>query len=150
MKIINYTKIFREDCIEIFRSNLPKFFAIEELQLFENFLDNDTEENYFVVKIDGQVVGCGGFFLDTRDNMAGLSWGMVHADYHGKGIGKAFTQYRIDLLKKTYPTLPYKIETSQHTAEFYKKNGFRTVNIVPDGFGKGTDKYTMIMGVIES
>lgn len=150
MKIINYTKIFREDCIEIFRSNLPKFFAIEELQLFENFLDDDTEENYFVVKIDGQVVGCGGFFLDTRDNMAGLSWGMVHADYHGRGIGKAFTQYRIDLLKKTYPTLPYKIETSQHTAEFYKKNGFRTVDVVPDGFGKGIDKYTMIMGVIES
>lgn len=150
MKIINYTKIFREDCIEIFRSNLPKFFAIEELQLFENFLEDDTEENYFVVKIDGQVVGCGGFFLDTRDNMAGLSWGMVHADYHGRGIGKAFTQYRIDLLKKTYPTLPYKIETSQHTAEFYKKNGFRTVDVVPDGFGKGIDKYTMIMGVIES
>ncbi|MCS4301024.1 GNAT family N-acetyltransferase [Chryseobacterium sp. BIGb0232] len=145
MKIINYTKIFREDCIKIFKSNLPKFFAIEELPFFEDFLDQYTEENYFVVKMDGQVVACGGFFLDTKNNVAGLSWGMVHADYHGKGIGKALTQYRIDLLKKTYPSLPYKIETSQHTAEFYKKNGFKTVEIVPDGFSKGIDKYIMIM-----
>ncbi len=147
MKIINYTKIFREDCIKIFKSNLPKYFALEELPFFESFLDQDTEENYFVVKMDGHVIGCGGFFLDTKNNMAGLSWGMVHADYHGKGIGKALTQYRIDLLKKTYPSLPYKIETSQHTAEFYKKNGFRTVEIVRDGFSKGIDKYTMIMEV---
>lgn len=149
MKIINYSKIFREDCIKIFKSNLPKYFALEELPFFESFLDQNTEENYFVVKMDGHVIGCGGFFLDTKNNMAGLSWGMVHADYHGKGIGKALTQYRIDLLKKTYPALPYKIETSQHTAEFYKRNGFRTIEIVPDGFSKGIDKYTMIMDVLE-
>jgi hypothetical protein len=74
MKIINYTKIFREDCITVFRSNMPKYFALEELPPFENFLDQYTEENYFVVKMDGHVIGCGGFFLDTKDNMAGLSW----------------------------------------------------------------------------
>lgn len=148
MKIINYTQIFREDCIKIFKSNLPKFFAMEELPFFESFLDQDTEDNYFVVKIDGQIIGCGGIFLDSKSNVGGLSWGMVHADYHGKGIGKAFTQFRIDLLKKTYPSIPYKIETSQHTAEFYEKNGFKTVEIVPDGFSKGIDKYTMIMEVV--
>lgn len=147
MKIINYTKIFREDCLNIFRSNLPKFFAMEELPLFESFLDEFTEEDYFVVKMDGQVIGCGGIFWDTKNNMTGLSWGMVHAGHHGKGIGKAFTQFRIDLLKKIYPALPCKIETSQHTAEFYKKNGFKTVEIIPDGFSKGIDKYTMIMEV---
>ncbi|AZA99384.1 N-acetyltransferase [Chryseobacterium joostei] len=149
MKIIQYTKIFRKDCIEIFNSNVPKFFSPEELPLFESFLDDDTEENYFVVKMDGPVIGCGGFFLNAQNNIAGLSWGMIHSNYHGKGIGRALTQYRIDLLKQNYPTLPYKIETSQHTAEFYQKNGFKTVEIVPDGFGKGIDKYTMIMEVMQ-
>ncbi|MDR2238564.1 MAG: GNAT family N-acetyltransferase [Chryseobacterium sp.] len=150
MEIIQYTRIFREDCIEIFRSNMPKFFAPEELPLFESFLDQYTEENYFVVKTEGKVIGCGGVFLDEKSNRAGLSWGMVHAAYHGKGIGKIFTQYRIDLLKKIYPALPYTIETSQHTAGFYQKNGFRTVEIVPDGFSTGIDKYIMIMDAIES
>lgn len=36
-------------------------------------------------------------------------------------------------------------EPSQHTAEFYKKNGFHIVDILPDGFGTGIDKYTMQM-----
>lgn len=143
MLIIKYTPVFREECIEIFKSNLPKFFASEELQLFEAFLDHDIEENYYVVEDDGHVLACGGIFLDKKTDEAGLSWGMVHAAHHLKGIGKLFTQYRIDLLKKLYPAKTYKVETSQHTALFYEKNGFKTVDIVPDGFGKGIDKYTM-------
>jgi hypothetical protein len=43
--------------------HLPKFFAPEELQLFEDFLDHDIEGNYYVVKGDGQVLACGGIFF---------------------------------------------------------------------------------------
>ncbi|WP_051349479.1 GNAT family N-acetyltransferase [Chryseobacterium gregarium] len=145
MLIIKYTPVFREDCIGIFKSNLPKYFADEELKQFENFLDHDIEENYYVVQSEGLIIGCGGIFLDQSNGEAGLSWGMVHADYHRRGIGKFFTQYRIDLLKKTYPDTTFKIETSQHTADFYQKRGFKTVDIVPDGFSKGIHKYTMKM-----
>lgn len=148
MLIIKYTPAFREDCIGIFKSNLPKYFADEELEQFENFLDNDTEENYDVVQSDGLIIGCGGIFFDKIKGEAGLSWGMVHADYHRRGIGKFFTQYRIDLLKRTYPDTTFKIETSQHTADFYQKRGFKTVDIVPNGFSKGIDKYTMKMEFI--
>lgn len=143
MLIIKYKPIFRDRCIEIFNSNLPKFFAPEELQLFETFLDRDIKDNYYVVKHDDQVVACGGIFLEQETDEAGLSWGMVHSQYHQKGIGKWFTQYRIDLLMKLYPAKTYKVETSQHTAAFYEKNGFKTIEMIPDGFGKGIDKYTM-------
>lgn len=147
MHIIKYTPVFRERCIEIFKSNLPKFFAPEELQLFEAFLDHHTEDHYYVIEDGGQVLCCGGIFLEKETDEAGLSWGMVHAEYHLKGIGKLLTQYRIDLLKKLYPTKIYKVETSQHTAKFYEKNGFKTVGIVPDGFGKGIDKHIMKMAL---
>lgn len=143
MLVIKYTPAFRERCIEIFKSNLPKFFAPEELQFFEAFLDGDIKDNYFVVKDDQQILGCGGIFLNEKTDEAGLSWGMVHAQYHLKGIGKLFTQYRIDLLKQLYPAKNYKIETSQHTAAFYEKNGFKTVDIIQDGFGKGIDQHIM-------
>lgn len=53
--IIKYTPVFRERCIEIFKSNLPKFFAPEELQLFEDFLDHHTEDNYYVVNDAGHI-----------------------------------------------------------------------------------------------
>jgi ribosomal protein S18 acetylase RimI-like enzyme len=36
-----------------------------------------------------------------------------------------------------------KIETSQHTIAFYKRNGFKIVGILPDGFSEGLDKYIM-------
>lgn len=145
MLIEKYTPVLRAECLKIFKSNLPKFFAPEELQLFEDFLEHDIEDNYYVVKYDGQVLACGGIFLDEETDEAGLSWGMVHSGYHLKGIGKLFTEYRIDLLKSVYPTKTYKVDTSQHTAAFYEKNGFKTVDVVRDGFGKGIDKYIMKM-----
>lgn len=146
MKILKYTPVFKEACIEIFKSNMPKFFAAEELQPFIDFLDNDIEDNYYVVEKDGKVVACGGFFLDEDSDEGGLSWGMVHVDQHKTGIGKLLTEYRLDLLKEVYPGKVYKVDTSQHTAGFYLKRGFKTVEVIPDGFAKGIDKYVMKMG----
>ncbi|MCJ7935961.1 MAG: GNAT family N-acetyltransferase [Chryseobacterium sp.] len=143
MQIINYTKDFKEKCLEIFKSNLPKFFAYEELHLFEQFLDEDIHENYYVVYHDNELIACGGIFLNEKTKEGGLAWGMVHSKYHRKGFGKLFTEYRINLLKKVYPGKIYRIETSQHTAPFYEKMGFITENIVINGFAKGIDKYIM-------
>lgn len=145
MTILKYTPDFKQKCIAVFESNMPKFFAQEELQLFVDFLDHEIEDNYYVAELDGNIVACGGIFLDKVSDEAGLSWGMVHADQHKKGIGKAFTDYRINLLKKAYPDKVYKVDTSQHTAGFYLKRGFKTVEVIPDGFAKGLDKYVMKM-----
>lgn len=145
MQIVPYTPDFREDCLAIFHSNLPKFFAEDELELFDKFLDEVIPADYYVVLIDGRPVACGGIFFDKRNNEAGLAWGMVSVLYHRKGIGKLLTAFRIALLKKRYPDKTLKIETSQHTAGFYEKNGFSIVDILPDGFGQGIDKYTMEM-----
>lgn len=145
MKILKYTPLFKESCIEIFKGNMPKFFAAEELQQFIDFLDHDIEDNYYVVEKDGDVVACGGIFLEDDGIEAGLSWGMVQVDQHKTGIGKMLTEYRIELLKKVYPGKIYKVDTSQHTAGFYLKRGFETTEVIPDGFAKGIDKYVMKM-----
>lgn len=143
MRIADYSFIYREKCIDIFKSNTPTFFAPDELELFENFLDHHAEGAYFVVFDDGELIGCGGVFLNHRTGEAGLSWGMIHAQMHNKGIGKFFTHYRIALLKNRYPGKTYKIETSQHTFQFYQNRGFVTTGIILNGFGEGIDKYTM-------
>lgn len=143
MNILKYTPAFREQCIAIFESNQPKYFAPEERQLFIDWLDNGTAADYYVVESNGQIIACGGIYLDQRNNEGGLSWGMVHAAWHKQGIGKQFAQHRIELLKTTYPARVYRIETSQHTAPFYEKLGFKTVEITKDGFGDGLDKYNM-------
>lgn len=143
MKILKYTPVFKERCIEIFKSNMPKFFAAEELQPFIDFLDRDVEDNYFVVEKEGQIVACGGIFLEEETDEGGLAWGMVQIDQHKTGIGKMLTVYRLNLLKDVYPGKVYKVDTSQHTAGFYLKRGFKTIEVIPDGFAKGIDKYVM-------
>ncbi|MCQ9641501.1 hypothetical protein MP478_19135 [Chryseobacterium sp. WG14] len=67
MQITKYIPSFRENCIEIFKSNQPQYFAVEELRLFENFLDYEIEENYYVIKTNGLLVGCGGIFFDAKE-----------------------------------------------------------------------------------
>lgn len=87
-------------------------------------------------------------FLEEDGMEAGLSWGMVDVNQHKAGIGKMLTEYRIDLLKEFYPGKIYKVDTSQHTAGFYLKRGFETIEVIADGFAKGIDKYVMKMGPI--
>lgn len=143
MEILPYEPAFREQCLAIFTSNQPKFFAAEEKVLFEKWLDHSTATNYYVITYKGTVVACGGIFYDSKANEGGLSWGMVHAGFHRHGIGKHFTNYRLALLLSRFPEAVIRIETSQHTKAFYEKLGFRTVSMVPDGFGAGLDIYNM-------
>ena len=58
-KISPYDTTHREQCIEIFQSNLPKFFHDDELPLFESFLDHEAT-NYFVLTIAERVIPSGG------------------------------------------------------------------------------------------
>jgi len=148
MEILKYTPLFKEKCVALFESNMPRFFAPEELPLFIDFLDNDIEDNYYVVEKNAEIVACGGIFLDRETDEAGLSWGMVHVAEHKNGIGKLLTEYRINLLKEIYPGKVYKVDTSQHTEGFYLKRGFETIAVVPDGFAKGIDKYVMKMNLV--
>lgn len=143
MEIVPYQSIYKEQCLAIFESNLPKFFATEERELFIDWLDHHTATDYFVVKENDVIVACGGIFFDDKTNEAGLSWGMVHAARHGQGIGSRFTEYRLEMIREKYPSAIIRIETSQHTESFYKRFGFVTVNVIKDGFGKGYDLYNM-------
>lgn len=143
MRIQQYTPEHKTRCIEIFESNQPKYFAAEEKSLFVRWLNDHTVEDYYVMEQDGIVIACGGIFYDAGRNEGGLSWGMVHAQYHQQGFGKQFTQYRLELLRSKYPDAVIRIETSQHTEAFYKKMGFTTMQIIPGGFAEGLDKYIM-------
>lgn len=140
-----YQPAFREKCIEVFESNQPKFFAEHEKDLFINWLDMHTSTNYYVLIHNGEVIGCGGIFVDDRYNTAGLSWGMVHSKFHKQGFGKLFTQYRLELIRSLYPDHICRIDTSQHTVSFYEQFGFKVTEVVPDGYGKDLHKHVMRM-----
>ena len=144
MTITPYQSSDKERCLAIFNSNRPQYFMDEELPLFSTWLDERALDGcYFVVKQEGKIVACGGYYHDPRYKKAGLSWGMVDAALHGKGIGKKLTTYRLQKMMENHPNSCYMLDTSQHTYQFYEKLGYRVVKITKDGFGLGMDKYYM-------
>ncbi len=132
-----------ESVAAVFRSNIPKYFTPPEEPGLYDFL-RDYAEDYYVLEVDGEVVGSGGIaYNDIDPPTVSLCWGMVHREYLGTGLGKLLTDFRIGLAREKYPGLPLTIGTSQHTEGFYEKFGFRTVEHTPDGFGPGIDNCRM-------
>lgn len=130
-----------ESVVQIFRSNIPKFFRPGEETGLRDFL-RDLSEDYYVVEIDGEIVGAGGIALN-EDNTVSLCWGMVRNDKLGTGLGKTLTEFRIERSREKFGDLPLVISTSQHTQGFYEKFGFRLIKHTPDGFGHGIDNCKM-------
>lgn len=144
MRIKPYSKENFDQCVEIFISNIDKYFAEYELAEFKTFLAYAaTSDTYYVVIDEDVVVACGGFEL-FNEQMA-LTWGMVQRDLQGHGYGKVLTLYRLDAIKAEYDNITVLIETSQHTKGFYEKQGFQVQSIEQDGFTQGLDKYNMTL-----
>ncbi len=149
-----YSPRDRESCIGIFRSNIPRFFTAAEEADFSGWLDEldgavptgGGEAHYFVAEVDGSVQGCGGWGIRIGADHATLIWGAVHRDHHRAGVGDALTRYRLDHFRRTQPDLELTIDTSQHTAPFYERYGFRTERITNDAYAKGLHRYDMRLG----
>jgi ribosomal-protein-alanine N-acetyltransferase len=159
MIIRKYKPEDKEKCIDIFKSNYPKFFDKSELSLFINWLNhqegdgekyqsptytNALEEAYFVVELPNiGIVGCGGFYIAKDKNEARLAWGMIHSDFHKQGYGMALYNYRKDIIKIKWPNHIMALGTSQHTYSFYEKMGMTISAKIKAGYGPDLDRYDM-------
>ena len=127
-----------DSVIEIFRSNIPKYFGPDEESGLRNFLADTRSVDYFVGEIEDDVIAAGGIALNAEDTVS-LCWGMIRSDYLGTGLGRKLTEFRIEAARKKFGDRPLVISTSQHTRGFYEKFGFHLIHHQPDGFGPGID-----------
>ena len=123
MKFQPYSPVFEKDCLSIFESNVPMFFASEERETFQGFLHRLAHPYYyFVVRYASEkIVACGGMKLESANHSAMLRWDMVASDLQKQGIGSFLTSSRIDLLLQDPEIQMVNLYTSQHTYLFYKK-----------------------------
>jgi ribosomal protein S18 acetylase RimI-like enzyme len=130
-------------CVDIFRSNLERYFAEHELEDFLDFLENEAYGHpYFVLVIDGNVIACGGY--EKGKDTVGMTWGMVKRSHHGQGWGRKLTTFRLKDIQIHHPDMPIMLDTSQHTKGFYEKQGFATHKVIKNGYAPGLDQYIMI------
>lgn len=143
MTIRPYISDDKDALMNLFRLNTPDFFSPSEEAEFAHFLDQPVE-HYYVVELNSLIVGCGGFAFDDPHTGV-ICWDMIHPDYHGKGIGKALLQYRIDEIRKFHDIHYIVVRTSQLVYRFYEKSGFELKQVVKDYWAKGYDLYRMEM-----
>jgi len=138
-------RTYRQDdesaCMDIFDSNRPKYFAEPERDLLVAHLRR-VDQPFFVAEVAGQVCGCGGFQVDDY-GVGYLVWGMVHRNWHRRGVGANLLQWRLDRIRQIAHAWCVLIDTSQHTAPFFARFGFETFRIIADGYQPGLDKVFM-------
>lgn len=159
MKIRAYTPADKGKCLDVFKSNCPKYFDRSELELFERWLEHQASEHpvyqsptytnserdaYYVIEIPvSGIIGCGGFYIVKDLPEARLAWGMIHVNFHRQGYGTALYQYRNDIIQREWPRHVLTLGTSQHTYSFYEKMGLTVTAIVKSGYGEDLDRYDM-------
>lgn len=145
--IREYSTSDKPKVIKLLQLNTPEYFdPSEDVELID-YLDNNRED-YFVVLRKSKIVGAGGINYFPDKNTARISWDMIHPEYQGKGVGKELIQYRIALIKASSKKIELIIvRTSQLTYKFYEKMGFVLEKIEKDFWAKDFDLYQMIMKI---
>lgn len=142
MDVRPYLPADREACLAVFDSNTPQFFHASERTAFDQFLDSRAA-NYFVMEHDGNIVGCGGFAIEENPQQASLTWGMIRKDLHRNGLGRFLLMFRLREIGKASSAGMVRLSTSQHSQRFFESQGFRVLEVIPDGFASGIDKIEM-------
>lgn len=153
--IRKYKTTDQEACMKIFKTNVPKYFTLEEVDEFERFLiklsDPEATDNppYFVMELENTLIGCGGFGdkkgIDGTDAIT-FVWGMVDRSYHKQGYGEQLLRFRLTEIPLYFPNKQVILDTTQFSYTFFEKYGFKTVKITENSYGEGMHRYDMVLG----
>jgi [ribosomal protein S18]-alanine N-acetyltransferase len=141
---VNDTK----EIIDLFRLNVPKFFAKEEEKDLIQYLENDTEL-YYILLFDGKIVGSGGIYFENELKIRIISWDIIHPDFQGKKLNSQLLKHRIEKMKTIENIQEIVVRTSQFTYQFYNKQGFETSEIIKYYWAKGFDLYRMKLSYLK-
>ena len=143
MDILPFEPKFVQACLAIFDSNMPDFFHPGERPGLERFLAA-PHHPFWVLVNDGVVLACGGFDHEPGAAFARIHWGMVHRDWHGKGLGRLLLLYRLREIGRISGVNSVQVGTTPQSAPFFEKQGFRVTSIEKDGWGAGFDRVEMV------
>jgi ribosomal protein S18 acetylase RimI-like enzyme len=137
-----YEKSDKSDVINLFRLNTPNYFSTEEEVDLIYFLENEREQ-YYVVSINNEIVGCGGYNFSEDKSIGIICWDIIHPKFQGKSIGRSLLNYRITQIKDVKSIHKITVRTSQLVYRFYEKHGFVLLEIIHDYWSKGYHLYRM-------
>ena len=143
-----YSSTDRDECLGVFRSNMPRFFRDHEQPDFEEFIDSG-ECPYFVIEHAGTIVGCGGYGVRTGSDHADLCWGMVDQSRHGQRLGEFLLLLRLSEIIQDPGIKAVRLGTSQLTDGFFQRYGFAVCDRKVNAIAEGLDEVEMLLELNE-
>ena len=135
-----YCHTDRQACASIFAANCPEFFAPNEREDYEEFLDVVTGE-YEVCEVDGSVRGAFGLFA-SGDHAKTLNWIMLDPNAQGIGLGSKIMERVIQQSRRS-GTRMVRIAASHKSAPFFARFGAIAISSTANGWGPGMDRVDM-------
>ncbi len=146
-EIRTYASSDKEKVLEIFKSNCPKYFDINDQSDLIHFLETYADENFKVLLFDNNVIGCGGHYIKHSEKIFGISWVMFkrfavgHANF--LNTAKGFFNHILTNIEKEKFDYDIVINTTQLMETTFNKFDFVTEKILTNGFGENLDHYVM-------
>jgi len=139
-RIRRYREQDRKAVLAAFRSNVPAHFPASEEAWLRSCLD-EPDGPLFVVVEGTEVVAFGGYELSDFYDLGTLVFGLVRAERHGAGIGRALLTYRLlHMARRKRRPRWVTVDTHVHTAGFFRRCGFEEIARWPGGYRSGRDR----------
>jgi ribosomal protein S18 acetylase RimI-like enzyme len=133
-------------CKAIYQLNEAGHFPVGYDGLFAEWL-RSGKSLFVIIETEGRVVAFGGINAMRRKwlNLASLTFGMVHPDYHRMGFGTILLFARLALLPRTL--LPWQVLLSPGltSGSFYSQFGFRFLSRDRDHTGRQVDTFAAVL-----
>ncbi len=142
MKIRPFTASDRNALVNVFKLNIPLYFAPHEAGEYEEYLYLHGA-TYFTIERDSKIIGGIGYIIKGQEG--NIAWIFTHPDYSGKGIGKQAVEYCLSILRSDAAVKRLIVRTSQLAYIFFEKFGYKVIYTEKDYWGIGLDFYLMEM-----
>ena len=139
--IRDYTTADRYSCLALFDANCPAFFAVNEREDYQRFLEQrEPGDGYRVVEADGDVVAA--FGVMRHDQQTWLNWILVSPDLQRGGIGQLMMADAMSMARALCsPALS--IAASQYSAPYFARFGAEELSFTEHGFGPDMHRIDM-------
>lgn len=150
MPIRPFTPADATACVSLMRANAPRWFSPAECDDFARTLREGDMTGFHVLEAHGEVVACGGIWIEADEEFASLYWVTVRPDLHGTGLGRALVEHLLGEVRRAGDPVVVCLDTTEAVTGFYERFGFRITAAVERGYDDGKTRYDMELRIADS
>ena len=137
-----YKPADKESLMKFFGYNTPKYFDKNEINDFEEYLEQKAE-TYLTIVLHNIIVGGTGYYINENDKSGRITWIFFDPNYAGQGLGKQSVEHCLRILNKDKRVEKCIVTTSQLAYKFFEKFDYSINRIEKNYWGDGLDLYEM-------